>query len=832
MADSAFPAHFEHGEVEARLQKFWEQEGFYRFDPKDTSRAIFSVDTPPPYVSADHLHVGHAMSYSQAEFVVRYQRMLGKNIFYPMGFDDNGLPTERFVEKKYKINKNKIKRNEFVELCLQETAKGAETYKNLWRALGISVDWNLTYSTINPHCRKTSQKSFLELFGKGLIQRRSEPIIWCYTCQTSLAQADVETETLNSALHDIAFSDPKGGDLVISTTRPELIPACVALYVNPDDERYRHLVGQEAVVPVVGHRVPIKTDASVEKEFGTGLMMVCTWGDMEDVRKWKEHGLSTRMIFESNGVFNDLAGPLKGQYFTKAREAILAMLKEQGKLKKSASIAHNVGVHERCSTPIDFNHAPQWFIKAIEFKEPLLKRGQELKWHPEFMKVRFDQWVRDLKWDWNISRQRYYGVPFPVWYCGECKKPIVAKLESLPVDPMVDTAPVSACPSCKSTTIIPEQDVMDTWMTSSLTPLINAQWAQADQNSLMKRVYPMSLRPQAFEIIRTWLFYTVLKSHLHTNSLPWSNAMISGWGLDPKGRKISKSLGNFVDANEIIKKYSADALRFWAAGSTLGHDLRYNEQDVASGRKIVVKLWNAIKFVAGNLENANLAHIALQQNTTRSPVSPASVMIDRWVLSRLQRCVSDATTAFETFEYSHALRAIERFFWQTFCDNYLEIVKDRFWTPDAYPADAVTSARETLYVVTRTILQLFAPFLPFITDELWLRFFQSRENIKSVHISRWPQTNASLIHDDAEKSGDLLLALLTPIRKWKSAEQVHQNTQLQHITVHAPAEQHPALKNILADLASAARAKSMDLKPESSGVATELPGITLDIQKE
>jgi valyl-tRNA synthetase len=373
MAD--FPKHYDHKEAEAAIQKFWEEEKIYRFDPQDQEREIYSVDTPPPYVSADHLHVGHAMSYSQAEFIVRYQRMKGKNIYYPMGFDDNGLPTERFVEKKHKVNKGKINRKDFVALCLEETERGAQTYRHLWKTLGISVDWSLSYSTINPHCQKTAQKSFLDLFEKGFIERREEPIIWCLHCQTSIAQADVETQELASALHDIAFKTPNGQDLIISTTRPELIPACVALFVHPEDERYQNLIGKEAIVPLVENRVPIKTDESVDKEFGTGLMMVCTWGDMEDVRKWKDLDLDTRLIFNANGTLNEKTGPLAGLHFTKARKAVLELLKTKGSHKKSEPIKHNVGIHERCDTPIDFHLAPQWFIKTLQFKEDLLKRG-------------------------------------------------------------------------------------------------------------------------------------------------------------------------------------------------------------------------------------------------------------------------------------------------------------------------------------------------------------------------------------------------------------------------------------------------------------------------
>ena len=435
-----FPKRYQAADVEPKIRKFWEEQDIYRYDPT-SDKPCFSVDTPPPYVSSAHLHVGHAMSYSQAEFIVRYKRMQGFNIFYPMGFDDNGLPTERYVEKKYKIDKSKISRQEFIDLCLKETKLGAQTYRELWEALAISVDWSQTYSTIDERSRRTSQKSFIDLYNKGLIERRDEPILWCYKCSTSIAQAEVETAEIPSKLNDIIFKGPNGEDLVISTTRPELIPACVSLYVNPDDERYAGIVGKKATVPLFDYEVEIRTHPDVDLTFGTGLMMVCTWGDMDDVIKWKEHKLDTRVIFGEYGKLNEMAGPYAGLKAEVARKAILKDLDEKGLLVKQENLVHNVGVHDRCNTPVEFAHSPQWFIKVLNFKDDFIKRGNELKWYPDFMKIRFDDWVEGLKWDWCISRQRYYGVPFPVWYCAKCEKPYLPPVEALPVDPKSDAPP-------------------------------------------------------------------------------------------------------------------------------------------------------------------------------------------------------------------------------------------------------------------------------------------------------------------------------------------------------------------------------------------------------
>ena len=798
-----FPKRYNPKESEPKTRKFWEEEKIYRYD-QESDKPCFSVDTPPPYVSSAHLHVGHAMSYSQAEFIVRYKRMRGFNTFYPMGFDDNGLPTERYVEKKYNINKSKIIRKEFIDLCLKETQKGAQTYRDLWEALGISVDWTQTYSTIDERSRRTSQKSFIELTQKGLIERREEPILWCHKCSTSIAQAEVEIAEIPSKLNDIIFKAADGSDLIISTTRPELIPACVSLYVNPDDERYSHLVGTKAKVPLFDYEVDIRTHPSVDIMFGTGLMMVCTWGDMDDVIKWKEHRLDTRAVFDQYGRLNELAGSFAGLKAEPARKQILEALDEKGLLVKSEPISHNVGTHDRCGSTIEFDHSPQWFIRVLDFKQEFLERGKELKWYPDHFRVRFDDWVEGLKWDWCISRQRYYGVPFPVWYCEKCDAPWFPPYDVLPVDPKSENVPKGAKCECGSESFVPEQDVMDTWMTSSLTPLINAHWGYDDKKR-MEKVYPQSIRVQAFEIIRTWLFYTVAKSHFHTDSLPWDDVMISGWGLDNKGRKMSKRLGNFVDPMTVIDKYSADALRYWSAGVTLGNDLRYNESDVADGKRLMTKLWNASRFVSTYLfdEQGNCLPL-----TPGKPTLP-----DRWIVSRMNSVVKDATRYLDKYEYSHALDLTERFFFAEFCDNYLEIIKERFWKPEKFQPEQVEAARYTLHLVLETVLKLFAPFIPYITEELYQIILRPMDGPSSIHISSWPEFDESINDENAEESGKLLVALLTHIRRWKTSQKVHANFPLKELVVTADDESREKIDPLAEDLRAAARAETLSFGP-------------------
>jgi len=652
-------------------RKYWKKNKIYKFQ-EDSKKVVFSVDTPPPYVSAEHLHIGHIMSYAQAEFIVRFKRMQGFNVFYPMGFDDNGLPTERFVEKKYKINKSEISRKDFIKLCLKETKTGAQNYKKLWNLLGISIDWTQTYSTIDPHCRKISQWSFLDLYNRNLIYQAEQPIMWCPLCQTALAQADLEDKQEKTYLNYIKFSD-----LTIATTRPEFLEACVALFYNPKDQRYQSL--KTAKVPIFDHKIPVLADEAVDPKFGTGSIMVCTWGDAEDIRKWQEHKLETRPIFTEK---------TKPEEILKKRQEILEKLKQRNLLIKQEQIVHVLNVHERCETPIEFILTKQWFIRLLEHKKDFIARGQNLRWFPEFMKRRYLDWVKNLKWDWCISRQRYYGVPFPVWY-DKSGKVILAKKSELPIDPTEK----------KKKGLIPETDVMDTWATSSMTPEIIGS-------------FPKILRPQAFEIIRTWLFYTIVKAHYHHNSLPFKDVMISGHGLDEQGRKISKRLGNYQDPQKIIQEYGADALRYWATGAKLGQNMRYSEKEVQKGKRTVIKIFNASRFVILNLEDFKPSKNFKPKKTE-----------DREILKKLQETIKQATSYFEKYEYFKARNIIDKFFWSEFCSKYIELSKNR----------QDQENKNCLYICLINILKLYAPILPFITEEIWHQFFDS-----SIHLSKWP----------------------------------------------------------------------------------------------
>ncbi|MFA5310481.1 MAG: valine--tRNA ligase [Candidatus Paceibacterota bacterium] len=732
--------------VEDKWRKDWDKKELFKFS-FDEGDKLFVVDTPPPYVSADHLHAGHIMSYAQAEFIVRYKRMQGFKVFYPMGFDDNGLPTERFVEKKYKIDKSRTTKKEFIELCLKETEKGIETYRNLWNSLGISVDWSKTYSTIAPLPTKVSQWSLIDLYKKGVLYRQELPILWCPHCQTAISQSDLEDKEKNSKMNYLSFPIENEESVVIATTRPELLPACVALYFNPTDERYKELIGKKAIVPLFNQEVSFKTSEAVDKEKGTGLMMVCTWGDQEDLEKWRMDNLETKSLLTPDGKLNELGQKYQGMKIEAAREAIINDLKEQGFLIRQEDITHSVNVHERCDTPVELILSKQWFIKIADLKEKWLEMGKKIAWHPEYMRDNYEIWVNSLKWDWCVSRQRYYGVPFPFWYCSDCGEVILPDEKDLPVSPTEQKAPVNECPKCGGS-IIPETDVMDTWATSSCTPFLLKEMIGNDQ------LFPVDLRPNAHEIIRTWDFYSIVKSTYHFNAIPFKNIMVSGHGLDEQGKKISKRLGNYVPSDQLVDEWGADAIRYWATGAGLGQNLRFNPKEIKKGKQIVTKLWNVAKFIDLNLTDFEEKEIKLE--------TP-----DLWILKEMNETIKKATESFDNYEYAKAKGEIEEFFMSKFCDYYIEFVKYRLYGEDN---ESKKAAQTTLKKVFINILKMFAPILPFITEEIYQNFAK-----ESIHISSWPKA------EEVKDEPDFIEAIsaIDEIRKYKSENQISLGAELE-----------------------------------------------------
>ncbi len=804
------PQQYNTQEAEIKWQKYWSENNIYKFDPK-SKKPTFSIDTPPPYASADHLHVGHGMHYSQFEFVARFQRMRGMNVFFPMGYDDNGLPTERYVEKKYNINKSKTTRKEFIKLCLEETGKTGKTYFNLFTRLGFSIDWGLLYHTIDNRARRVSQKSFLDLYQKGRLERTDYPAMWCTTCQTTIAQADLDNVDITSHFNDIIFKCG-GEDLVISTTRPEMLPACVGLFFHPDDKRYQHLIGKSAKVPLFNYEVPLLTDEAVELDKGTGLMMVCTFGDKEDVEKWHKYKLPLRVCFDEYGKMNELAGQFMGKKIKDARKEIIEELKASNLIKDQKQIIHAVNVHERCGTEIEFMKKQQWQIKVLDKKEELIRIAQKVNWHPEYMKVRYEHWVKNLQWNWGISRQRYYGVPFPVWYCKKCHSILLPSEKDLPVDPREELYK-GKC-SCGSNEFDPEMDVMDTWMTSSVSPEINADWGGSEE---MKNFLPMSLRPQAHDIIRTWAFYTIVKSYYHFNDIPWKNIMISGHGQDSKGQKMSKSKGNFIVAQEVIQKYSADAFRFWAASVKLGDDLPYQEKDLVTGMKFTTKLWNSSKFALMHLEDYK--------------PSKVTDVFDHWLLSKLHKVIQSSTESFDNYEYSRTKSEVEQFFWHTLCDFYMEIIKDRMYNASIRGVEARASAQEALYQANLAVLKMMAPIMPHITEEVYQLYFAEKEKCASVHISSWPKYDPKMINEKAELVGDMGVDIIGTVRKYRSSQQMSMKEQLAEIVLVSEEKGFvEMIKSMEADLKATMQVQKISFSGETSLVSEQF-GVKIGIKK-
>ncbi|MBI2140578.1 valine--tRNA ligase [Candidatus Woesearchaeota archaeon] len=781
------PKNYDAKASEQKWQQYWIDNGIFRFDP-DSKAEVYSVDTPPPTVSGK-MHIGHAFSFSQQDFIVRFKRMKGFNIFCPFGTDDNGLATERLVEKLKGVKARDMPREAFVKLC-EETlaAELRPSYLADWKRIGMSCDWEIFYTTINEHCQRISQWSFIELFKQGRAYRKEAPAMWCPECQTGISQVECQDKILDSHFNDIIFmvGDEK---LLIATTRPELLPACAAVFYHPDDKRYQKFKGRKAKVPLFNREVPIMPDERADPEKGTGIAMCCTFGDQTDMEWQKAHNLPIIEAISKDGKMTAKAGKYEG-----------CSIGQQ-------PIKHAVNVHERCGTEIEFLTTKQWFIRYLDLKKEMLGWGNQLKWHPEHMKVRYEHWVKGLQWDWLISRQRYFGVPFPVWYCAKCEHPIFADEKALPVDPLKDKPPVKECPKCKCREIAPEKDVLDTWATSSLTPQLST-WLFKDK-PIFKKLFPMSLRPQAHDIITFWLFNTAVKSQLHFRQNPWKEVIISGHALDPLGKKMSKSKGNVVEPQAVVEKYSADALRFWAATSKLGEDLPYMEKDIVTGQKFVTKLWNASKFAIMHLQDYNWDFAQEKPRHLEE--------MDKWLLSKLSTIIRESTESFESYEYYQTKMLVENFFWHDFCDNYLEIAKDRLYNAGNRGKEARESAQYTLYHAALSILKMIAPIMPHITEEIYHLYFAKHEQgidgdakdgkARSIHISRWPEP---MLHDkNAEELGNLVVFALQQARRAKAEKNLSLKTPIKKMVLQAKFDIKD-FEKIKDDLAAAAVIQDID----------------------
>jgi valyl-tRNA synthetase len=822
--------------LEAKWGEWWEAAGTYRFDRTKARDQVYAIDTPPPTVSGS-LHVGHVMSYTHTDLVARYQRMRGLEVFYPMGWDDNGLPTERRVQNYFGVRCDPslphaphfdasalerpddgepvaISRPNFIELCERLTTEDEKGFEELFRRLALSVDWTHTYTTIGDEARRASQRAFVRLVRRGQAYTAEAPTMWDVDFQTAVAQAEIEDREQDGTYHRIAFDREDGTPVEIETSRPELIPACVALVAHPDDDRYRPLVGSTVLTPLFRVPVPVVAHELADPEKGTGIAMICTFGDVTDVTWWRELDLPARVVIRRDGTLtegrfgepgwestdpdaaNAAMAELAGLHVKKARRRIAELLVERGSLKgEPQPVRHVVKFYEKGDRPLEVISSRQWFVRTLDHKEALLARGRELAWHPGFMGARYASWVEGLNSDWAVSRQRYFGVPFPVWFrlddAGEpvYDDPILPEEATLPIDPLDDIPPgFTADQRGVPGGFIGDPDVMDTWGTSSVSPEIAGRW-EADPD-LFARVFPMDLRPQAHEIIRTWLFYTVLKSHLEHDSLPWTNAAISGFVLDPDRKKMSKSKGNVVTPIEMFERHSADAVRYWAASARLGVDAAFDEQQMKVGRRLAIKILNASRFTL----------------TMEAPAGEVTEPLDLSMLASLRQVVAAATEAFDDYEHARVLDLVERFFWG-FTDDYLELVKQRAY--GVHGPEKAASAVGALRTALDVLLRLFAPFLPYVTEEVWSWW---REG--SVHRVAWPTADELAVPDGADAEVyEVAAGVLTAVRKEKALAKVSLRIPVERASVRDTDERLAKLELAAADLREAGNIEALETDP-------------------
>ena len=844
----------------------WERDGTYRFDRTKTRQQIYSIDTPPPTVSGS-LHIGHVFSFTHTDLIARFQRMRGKEVFYPMGWDDNGLPTERRVQNYFGVRcdpslpyvpnfvppeKNdpstssgspraqsrgdkhpvSVSRPNFIELCTRLTVEDEKAFEELWRYLGLSVDWSMTYATIGKDAQRVSQQMFLRLLKRNLAYQLEAPTLWDVDFRTAVAQAELEDRDQPGAYHRINFyREPGSGGgqpIAIETTRPELIPACVALVAHPDDERYQPLFNTHVTTPLFGARVPVKAHALADPEKGSGIAMICTFGDITDVTWWRELKLPVRAIVQPNGTLGPVRwgqpgwesadaakaqaayDQLAGLSAKKAQAKIVELLRASGDLQGDPKpITHAVKFYEKGDRPLEIVTSRQWFIKTIDYRGQFIARGRDIKWHPEYMRIRFENWVEGLNGDWCISRQRFFGVPFPVWYridadgAIDYSNPLLADESRLPIDPSTDVPDgYREDQRGKPGGFAGDPDIMDTWATSSVTPQLVTGWEK--DPDLHRRTFPMDLRPQAHDIIRTWLFSSVVRAHFENDTIPWSNAAISGFVVDPDRKKMSKSKGNVVTPLALLKEYGSDGVRYWAARGGPGVDTAFDVGQMKIGRKLAMKVLNVSKFVL----------------TGGHADGKVTEPLDRGMLQNLAALVEDATRELEDYEYARALAKIESFFWD-FCDNYVEAAKSRKYGD--FGAEAAASASTAMRLALSVLVRLLAPYLSFVTDEVW-----SWTNSGSVHRAPWPTVDeiikVSGKDDSAQKAVLHVTEALNAIRKGKVEQKVSIGTPVREVIYNSTDEAIACLRLVERDLKAASRADTLILK------AAAEPGVQITLK--
>ncbi|MBM3291869.1 valine--tRNA ligase [Candidatus Bathyarchaeota archaeon] len=766
-------------EMEQRWESLWEQRKTYRYDWNDNVRKRYSVDTPPPYPSGE-FHMGNVLNWTYFDIRARYKRMQGYNVHFPQGWDCHGMPTEVAVEKNKKIRRSDVPPDVFRKMCEEWVEQYIGKMKEAIVRLGASIDWSLEYRTMEPSYIRKIQLSFLQLYEKGFIYRGEHPVNYCPRCETAIADAEVERLKRVGKLYSIAFNTVEG-DLIIATTRPEYIPACVAIGVNPNDKRYNKLIGKDATTPIFNKKVPIIAKEDVDTSFGTGVMMICTYGDKADVIDVARFKLPIINILDKRGQLNEQGGKYKGLSVIEARKLIVEDLKKTGLLKEEKPLDQEVGTCWRCDTPIEVVNQKQWFMKTTVLSEKVVKQAKKIDWFPDYMRYRLINWTESLDWDWVLSRQRVFATPVPVWYCKACGEIHLAEAQELPVDTKVQK-PRGKCSKCGSSEFIPDYDVMDTWFDSSMTCPIHAGWPDMKD---WHNLFPASVHPSGQDIIRTWAYYLMVRSLALFNEPAYNSVLINGMVLGGDGRKMSKSLGNFVTAPDVFNKQGADAARQWAAcGGSTGTDIPFRWEDVEYGKRFMTKIWNASRFAAMKLEDydPNSEMVKTQ-------------LLDRWILTKLEKTIAASTEGMEKCEFMNATEAARNFTWHIFCDHYIEAVKWRLYST----GEEKIAAQQTIYHTLKKTLQLLAPVIPHLTEELY-DYLYAEKNEESIHTSQWPTLNPKNMDAEAERIGDLFIDVITGLRKEKNQRGISLNKPVKKVTIYSDQQTAKDIKQCERDL--------------------------------
>jgi len=802
--DYALGKTYDPATEEANWREFWRQHDTYHFDPHDRSRKMYSIDTPPPYPSGD-FHVGNALNWCYIDFVARYKRMKGFNVHFPQGWDCHGLPTEVRVEQTFKVRKNDLPPEKFVEMCRELTAEYIAKMKKSMTLLGISSDWALEYKTMDPSYYKLTQLSFLQLYNSGHLYRGEHPVNWCPRDETAIAEAEVVYQERKGTLYYMRFGTSNEG-IEIASTRPELLAACVGIAVHPKDDKYKALVGKTITVPIFGQKARVISDDEVDPRYGTGAVMICTFGDKTDVRWQKKYHLPVIKALSESGRLSVEDSRFKGLKAEEARKKIVAELQDTGLITKTETTQQNIGTCWRCQTPVEIISRPQWFMKTRDLTQKVVEWAGKLDWVPPFAKQRLVDWAESLDWDWVISRQRIFATPIPVWYCAKCEAIILPDEENLPVDPRKDNPPKDACPKCGSRELQGEKDVLDTWMDSSITAAIHAGWPS--KTDLFEQLFPANLQPNGLDIVRTWDYYLLVRSLALFGRAPYKTLLINGMVKGTDGRMMHKSYGNYVPADDAISKVGADAFRQWAAsGGSTGYDIPFRWNELEYGKKFLTKLWNITRFILANTTE------------TESLKKPAKLpLIDRWLLGSLQALTRDVSEAFETFQFNTAIEAIRNFTWHALADDYLEAVKHRL-QPGRSPAD-LKATQYCLKEALMTICKILAPICPHMSEAIYHQF--SSGTTKSVHQESWPEPDKTL--DDASiRDGKLLLGLIAVARREKSSKGLSLGSNIKKIVITTGVEHLHLLKENEETILKTLKADSLDIErsPASSNHGKE-----------